>query len=63
MNYTKATNENGDKCTFVAWTIGTGDEDNDFVENWRKLADVGIRMLLTNDPMGMVKFAAEYHNS
>lgn len=61
-NYTKATNENGDKCAFVAWTIGTGDEDNDFVENWRKLADDGIRMLLTNDPMGMVKFAAEYHN-
>ncbi|MBQ8275672.1 MAG: glycerophosphodiester phosphodiesterase family protein [Clostridia bacterium] len=61
-NYTEGTRPNLDKCTFAAWTIGTGDADNDFAENWRKLADDGVRLIMTNDPMGMVRFAAEYHN-
>lgn len=61
-NYTAGTRPNLDKCTFAAWTIGTGSANNDFVENWRKLADDGVRLIMTNDPMGMVRFAAEYHN-
>jgi hypothetical protein len=61
-NYTEGTKPNLDKCTFAAWTIGTGNSYNDFAKNWRKLADDGVRLIMTNDPMGMVRFAAEYHN-
>lgn len=31
-------------------------------ENWRRLADQGVRLIMTNDPLGMVRFAAKYHN-
>lgn len=33
-----------------------------FTENWRRLADQGVRLIMTNDPLGMVRFAAKYHN-
>ena len=48
------------KCTFAAWTIGTGSSYNDYRDNWQTLADQGVRLIMTNDPMGMVRFAAEY---
>jgi hypothetical protein len=51
------------KCTFAAWTIGTGNSHNDYSDNWKVLADQGVRLIMTNDPMGMVRFAAEYHAS
>ena len=61
LDYSDGTGPYLTECTFAAWTIGTGASYNDHADNWKTLANQGVRLLMTNDPMGMVKFAAEYH--
>ncbi len=57
--YLSAYNSHGDKLTFLAWTIGTGEKFNDIRENWEWMYGKGLRVIMTNDLFGLCQYCAE----
>lgn len=47
----------GDKVTLLAWTIGTGDGFNDFEATWSDMYKKGVRVIMTNDLLGLSRYA------
>lgn len=63
--YDSDTNYNSIKAyqkmsTFGVWVISTS---KDTPAGWAAMADMGLRILMTNDPLGMARYAVERHNS
>ncbi len=58
-DYISAYRSHGDKVSFLAWTIGTGEKFNDTVENWEWMYSKGLRIIMTNDLLSLCRYCAE----
>ncbi len=58
-NYSMAYKLLGDKVTFLAWTIGTGDSWNDYRKNWEAMYNNGLRIIMTNDLFNLAQYCED----
>ncbi len=57
--YAAAYKTHGNKVTFLAWTIGTGDGWNDYRKNWEDMYKKGVRVIMTNDLFELAQYCQE----